>query len=182
MKHDWWCLDGTESHPKSEAINMRFCASWSHILCFDFQWSLLLIVWDFGYDSWGYEKCKDSCPFGSTSSNSRIYIRVSTHKRHPISPPPGRAMGCLLWGPCYNSTGWAAQHFIKTPKSEWPEAAATGHKESATSSIVTQDKCCKHGKYCSTEWRQNLNKMTKFTISGTIAQAMWSLLVCLSRT
>ena len=27
----------------------------------------------------------------------RIYIRVLTHERHPITHPSGRAMGCLLW-------------------------------------------------------------------------------------
>ena len=29
--------------------------------------------------------------------NSRTYIRLHTHSRHPIVHPYGRAMGCLLW-------------------------------------------------------------------------------------
>ena len=32
------------------------------------------------------------------NGNSRIWMRLCIHKRHPISHPYGRAMGCLLWG------------------------------------------------------------------------------------
>ena len=33
-----------------------------------------------------------------SSDWGRIYIRISIHKRHPISHPSGWAMGCILWG------------------------------------------------------------------------------------